>query len=368
MNAWPRTLLALLLIAAPAPAYGLSRWAPSGESEEEVAAGVLGRRTAKVQLGLELGLGELLGRSELYGGFVLRVPMDALGAREPHAKRPSGAAPSSSIAPIAAPRAPHTKSTSRAAPVGSIAPVAEPRTPIAEPRTPIAEPRTPIAEPRTPIAEPRTPLNAAATTSPQGKRDAKPADALPAASAQQGSSERPLTARDLRVAIDAATRRGPFAHDEARLDDFSERARHAAALPELRLRATRLADARASLSPTSYDEERATSSEGASVWLEARAVWTLDRAIFATEELRVERLRQSLAAARDKLSNRVLELVFAWQEAELASTDPATTETECRRAWLRRAQLGAELDLLTGGWLSRRFPASARAPRATCGD
>ena len=347
MNAWPRTLLALLLIAAPAPAYGLSRWAPSGESEEEVAAGVLGRRTAKVQLGLELGLGELLGRSELYGGFVLRVPMDALGAREPHAKRPSGAAPSSSIAPIAAPRAPHTKSTSRAAPVGSIAPV---------------------AEPRTPIAEPRTPLNAAATTSPQGKRDAKPADALPAASAQQGSSERPLTARDLRVAIDAATRRGPFAHDEARLDDFSERARHAAALPELRLRATRLADARASLSPTSYDEERATSSEVASVWLEARAVWTLDRAIFATEELRVERLRQSLAAARDKLSNRVLELVFAWQEAELASTDPATTETECRRAWLRRAQLGAELDLLTGGWLSRRFPASARAPRATCGD
>lgn len=356
MHAWRRTLLALLIIAAPAPAYGLSPWASSRENEDDGAASVHGRRTAATQLGLELGLGELLGRRELYGGVVLRVAMDAIGAREPNR----------SIAATAEPRITAAKPRT---------PTAEPSTPIAAGRIPMAAARTPIAAPRIPMAAPQIPMAArsAATSegeprAPQARPEAGSGDTNLNDSPERGSSDLPLTARDLRVAIDAATRRGPFDRDEARLDDLSERARRAAALPELRLRATRLADASASLSPTSYDEDRTTSSEGASVWLEARAVWTLDRAIFASEELRVERLRQGLTAARDKLANRVVELVFAWQEAELAAIDPAATETECRRAWLRRAHLGAELDLLTGGWLSRRFPESAREQATMCSD
>ena len=77
------------------------------------------------------------------------------------------------------------------------------------------------------------------------------------------------------------------------------------------------------LSPTEYDPGRVTASGGASFWLEARATWRLDRLVFADDEVALERVRDERAAARQKLVDRVLDLLFAWQRALAVRDDPA---------------------------------------------
>ncbi|RLB57700.1 MAG: hypothetical protein DRI90_17680, partial [Deltaproteobacteria bacterium] len=121
--------------------------------------------------------------------------------------------------------------------------------------------------------------------------------------------------RDARAAISAAQRVGGTAPAGERLDDLASRARWSALLPKVRLRATRLIDESNSLSPTSYDANRITSSGGASLWLEARTTWSLDRLLFAQEEVPIERLRQKLRDDRSETASRVLDLLFSWQRA-----------------------------------------------------
>lgn len=158
---------------------------------------------------------------------------------------------------------------------------------------------------------------------------------------------------DARRALAAARRHSRVKPADGRLDALASRARWSALLPRLRLRATRLLDESSSVSPTSYDPNRVTSRGGASLWLEARTTWELDRLLFASEEVAIERLRQALADDDRALRQRVLEQLFGWQRAVYRARDPLAEPGRCLEAWLDEQQLGAALDLQTGGWLSR---------------
>jgi hypothetical protein len=172
--------------------------------------------------------------------------------------------------------------------------------------------------------------------------------------------------RAARAAVTAALAAARVERDQARLDDLGARARASAALPQLRLRATRLIDESASLSPTAYDANRVLSSGGASLWLEARATWVLDRAVFADEEVRLERLRRDASERAEQVGRRALALLFDWQASAYQLGDPLLGYDDCRKARLAEQRLGAELDLVTGGWFTRWRAEEPPLPVADC--
>jgi hypothetical protein len=155
-----------------------------------------------------------------------------------------------------------------------------------------------------------------------------------------------------RRAVDAALRKAHLVNPDAPIDAIASRARAAALLPELRLRASHTADEGQSLSPTSYDPQRITATGGTSIWLEARATWKLDRLVFADEEVALERARAQRAEQRERLTERVLTLLFAWQRALALEDDGRASPEEHLAASLRVIEAEAELDLVTGGWFT----------------
>jgi hypothetical protein len=159
----------------------------------------------------------------------------------------------------------------------------------------------------------------------------------------------PLVARG---AVDAALRKARLVNPDAQVDALAARARTAALLPELRLRASRTADEGQSLSPTSYDPQRITTTGGTSIWLEARATWRLDRLVFTDEEVALERARAQRAEQREKLSAHVLALLFAWQRALALEGDEHASPEDHLAASLRVLEAEAELDHFTGGWFT----------------
>ena len=135
------------------------------------------------------------------------------------------------------------------------------------------------------------------------------------------------------------------------------RARASAALPVLRLRATRTTDESLRLTPTSSDPYRYTQAGGASLALEAQATWNLDRAVFADEELQVEHLRRLRAQQDARLVEDVLRALFAWQRAVVDAAAPDAPPEERELAELRVIEAEVRLDVMTGGWFSPRAPA-----------
>jgi hypothetical protein len=162
-----------------------------------------------------------------------------------------------------------------------------------------------------------------------------------------------LTPAVARAAVQAALERAKLVDPDTRLDAIAARARSSALLPELRLRASRSVDEGQTLSPTEYDPERTTASNGVSLWLEARAAWRLDRLLFADEEVALERLRSQRAEAQAKVIKRVLGLLFAWQRALALEDDAAAAPEEHLGAILKRLEAELELDILTAGWFTR---------------
>ncbi len=202
----------------------------------------------------------------------------------------------------------------------------------------------------------------------KAKRPSQPHDGLGAALAQgdaqptsaTNQSPQPLRTviprvrtKDAQQAVAAALRHGGAGLSRARLESMASRARWSALLPRVRLRATRLIDESSSLSPTSYDAHRTTSSGGASLWLEARTSWSLDRLVFADEEPRIERLRNEQQRWRQRLSGEILTLLFDWQRAVHNMLSPLSGQTTCMQSWLREQQLAATLTIATGGWFRR---------------
>lgn len=136
----------------------------------------------------------------------------------------------------------------------------------------------------------------------------------------------------------------------SRLDDLSTRARWSALLPEVRLRVARVVDEDRAFAPTEYDPERITSGNQESFWLEGRATFSLDRLVFASEEVPLERLR--LDRVRMDRQHEIEALTwlrrFARATAILCTTD-LDPDTAARSAGDQIEAL-LTLDALTAGW------------------
>jgi hypothetical protein len=178
------------------------------------------------------------------------------------------------------------------------------------------------------------------------------------APAQVGVPHAPLVTSQLaRGAIAAALRASGFFVERRTLESLASRARTSAALPEVWLRGSRSTDLSLRLSPTVDDPAHYSELGGAGILLEARLIWHLDRLVFDRDELSVERLKNERADAAAKLSQRVLEALFAWQNARLRGTDPALLPEEREAAWVSAAQAEVTLDVLTAGWFGASHPA-----------
>lgn len=197
------------------------------------------------------------------------------------------------------------------------------------------------------------------------------ADAATQSPAKGAEAERPvfvLTHELVRATLARAWGLAGHRSASQRLDGIASRARAAAALPELRLRAARVTDESLRLSPTLDDPYRYTRAGGTNLLFEARATWKLDRLLFADEELAVERLRGEQARARGALTERVLKALFAWQRAELKGRDPQADPEARTQSLLLALEAELTLDVLTGGWFSealRGAGAAAQAETAT---
>lgn len=137
------------------------------------------------------------------------------------------------------------------------------------------------------------------------------------------------------------------------LERMVARMRWSALLPEVRVRAARGWDESFRLTPTDGDPYRTQQATGTSGWLEGRLTWRLDRALFADEELQVERARVQRTEARARLTGRVLAALFDWQRAIAAAADPIQTAQEHVTAVIAQAEAEATLDVLTGGWFGK---------------
>lgn len=158
-----------------------------------------------------------------------------------------------------------------------------------------------------------------------------------------------------RGAVREALRAARFPERRVELSSLSSRARSAAVLPEVWLRASRSTDQSLRLTPTLDDPARYSEAGGAGVWLEARLVWHLDRLVFDRDELSVARLASEQRDAAAKLSARVLGALFDWQRARATEEDPAALPDDRDAAFFKRTEAEILLDVLTAGWFGRQL-------------
>jgi hypothetical protein len=145
----------------------------------------------------------------------------------------------------------------------------------------------------------------------------------------------------------------------ARLTSLSGRSRSSAALPELRLRATRTTGQTLRLTPTTDDPYRYSTAGAAELAFEARFTWHLDRLVFSNEEVGIERLRSEWNASEHKLIEHVLLQLALWQRSRVRAAD-VDSEPEVREtAELEAIGAAVELDVLTDGWFSQAIGESA---------
>lgn len=164
-----------------------------------------------------------------------------------------------------------------------------------------------------------------------------------------------------RRAISVAFSVKGVAAERRRLDSLSTRARVSAALPELRLRAQRNTDQALRWAPTSDDPYRVTQADGAGTTLEASATFRLDRLLFASEELNVERERRQASEEHLKLERSVLDALLALFRARQLGCIPGIEEGARAEQLIRVAERFSELDGLTAGWFAENAPSLARA-------
>ncbi len=218
--------------------------------------------------------------------------------------------------------------------------------------------------------------------------DAPAADARPPeANANAPAGDSAATARDsvaplmsaaelsrvAREAVAAALRANGAALRREELDRLASRARHAAALPELRMRGQRSDDESLRLTPSTEDPYRYSVSGGRDWLLEAQLTFRLSRLVFADEELAIERLRIERERGTARTAALVVTRVLDWYRALTLSRD-AELEPEARRKLeLDALEAEVELDVLTGGWFGQRAarerdreppPAPPPAPKA----
>ncbi|HTJ84969.1 MAG TPA: hypothetical protein VL400_24795 [Polyangiaceae bacterium] len=181
-------------------------------------------------------------------------------------------------------------------------------------------------------------------------------DAAPRAPAVDGALAR--------GAVQAALRAHRAGEHAQALDDLATRARASGAMPELRVRVARVVDEGQSLSPTEYDPDRVTATGGTSLWLEGRASFQLDKLVFASDELAVERLRLERERFERELVEDVVAALAVYERAAAVLDDEAADADARLRAELDLAVVEAKLDVLTAGWFGAHGPRVAGAQPA----
>lgn len=157
----------------------------------------------------------------------------------------------------------------------------------------------------------------------------------------------------VRAVVREAERLRGYPRARSRLDGLDTRARVAALLPELSLRAVRSTDRSLRLTPSGAERYELTQAGGDDLLFEARASWKLDRLVFADEELRVEHLRAAYADAKDKLVLTVLKHLFSFQHARAKLRSEALDAEAELTLELELFEAQAALDVLTDGFFSR---------------
>jgi hypothetical protein len=152
--------------------------------------------------------------------------------------------------------------------------------------------------------------------------------------------------------VRAALRAAGRASAERWLDGLDSRSRTSSLLPQLRLRGGRTVAESLRLSPTVSDPYRFVQAGGTDLFFDAQLTWNLDRLVFASEELAIERLKQQRDAADAALVRRVLETLFAWQRAVADCASPGLSVDERSDCTLRTLETTVTLDVLTDGWFT----------------
>lgn len=154
-----------------------------------------------------------------------------------------------------------------------------------------------------------------------------------------------------RIVLRRALEHAGLAFD-GRLDAMSRRARWSAALPEVTLRGGRTTDETLRLTPTSEEPFRYTQGGSATLVLEGRVRWQLDRLAFASEEIQIERLRAERRKARAELVREVVGELVKWGRARRALADDSLDDERRSAAELALLEAELRLDALTGGWFA----------------
>jgi hypothetical protein len=159
-----------------------------------------------------------------------------------------------------------------------------------------------------------------------------------------------VTASVTRRAVAAAWRTSGLGVDDARIDSMIARSRASAALPEARVRAMRVFLLDGSQATVIPIDSSSYATAGATLVLEGRLTWRLDRLLYADDEPSLERLRLERQDARSKLAGKVLDALFQWQRAWLAVNATKPGSRENNDATMRLLEAEAGLDVMTGGW------------------
>ncbi len=161
-----------------------------------------------------------------------------------------------------------------------------------------------------------------------------------------------LDPRFVRRVVLAAHRAGRRPQALARLSSLASRSRTSGALPEVSLRAERSVDESLRLAPTINDPYRYTQAGGVRTVVGGKLTWRLNRLVFASDELAVERLRLERARLDAKRVKRVIAQLFRWQRAKNQERSADLAMEDRVAAALTALEAELLLDVLTGGWFS----------------
>ena len=161
-----------------------------------------------------------------------------------------------------------------------------------------------------------------------------------------------LDPRFVRRVVLAAHRAGRRPQALARLSSLASRSRTSGALPEVSLRAERSVDESLRLAPTINDPYRYTQAGGVRTVVGGKLTWRLNRLVFASDELAVERLRLERARLDARRVKRVIAELFRWQRARNQERSADLPVEDRAAAALAALEAELTLDVLTGGWFS----------------
>ena len=166
-----------------------------------------------------------------------------------------------------------------------------------------------------------------------------------------------------RGCVAAALQASGLAEGDAAIDALISRARMSAWLPETRMRATTLLDdASHATTLATTDGTNYYEAVGSDLVLELSLTWRFDRVLYTGDEAALERVRLMRQRVRSRVATRTLELLFAWQRASIDAADAPSGTREELDAWLHASEAEAKLDVITGGWFSRKRNDSAPEP------